>query len=173
VALWAGIGLFTSCVLLEVADATIVTAGRTAVDPSSFTDLLPTAIGKLTLLAICLGAVSANVLNDYSGAMSFVAIGLKLPLHRARAVVAVVAVVFGLIGLVVASFGLNNAGTDYQTFLLVIAYRIGPWFGVVFVDRLLRRGRPTAADAQDRAFRNWPGPIAMLVGGSGTEGVRN
>jgi NCS1 family nucleobase:cation symporter-1 len=163
VALWAGVGLFTSCVLLEVAGVAIVTAGRTAVDPSSFTDLLPTAIGKLTLLAICLGAVSANVLNVYSGAMSFMAIGLKVPVQRARALVAVV---FGILGLVLASFGLKNAGTDYQNFLLVIAYWIGPWLGVVFVDRLLRRGRPTAADAQDRSFRNWAGPFAMLVGGA-------
>jgi NCS1 family nucleobase:cation symporter-1 len=80
--------------------------------------------------------------------------------------------VAGLIGLAVASFGLKNAGTDYQNFLLVIAYRIGPWLGVVFVDRLMRRGRPTAADAQDRGFRNWAGPIAMLVGGRSRSGSR-
>ena len=37
VALWAGLGIFTSCVLLEVAGAAVVTAGGSQVDPSSFT----------------------------------------------------------------------------------------------------------------------------------------
>jgi NCS1 nucleoside transporter family len=161
VALWAGLGVFLSCALLEVAGAAVVTAGQTAVDPSSFTNLLPTAIGKLTLLAVCLGAVSANVLNVYSGAMSFMSLGLKLPVTQARALVAVV---FGLIGLVLASFGLKNAGTDYENFLLVIAYWIAPWLAVVFVDRLLRRGQPLGAMAQDRRHHNWAGPIAMLAG---------
>ena len=161
VALWAGLGIFLSCGLLEIAGAAVVTAGQTAVDPSSFTNLLPTAIGKLTLLAVCLGAVAANVLNVYSGAMSFMALGLKLRVTRARALVAIV---FGLIGLVLASFGLKNAGTDYQNFLLVIAYWIAPWLGVVFVDRILRRGQDTGALAQDPHFRNWAGPIAMGVG---------
>jgi NCS1 family nucleobase:cation symporter-1 len=162
VALWAGLGVFLSCCLLEIAGAAIVTANSKAqVDPSSFTALLPTAIGKLTLLAICLGAVSANVLNVYSGAMSFMSIGFKLPIGQARAIVAVV---FGLIGLVLASFGLNNAGTDYQNFLLVIAYWIAPWLGVVFVDRFLRRGQLTGALAQDKRHKNWAGVIAMVVG---------
>jgi NCS1 family nucleobase:cation symporter-1 len=161
VALWAGLGVFLSCSLLEIAGAAVVTAGQTAVNPSSFTNLLPTAIGKLTLLAVCLGAVSANVLNVYSGAMSFMSIGFRLPVTQARAIVAVV---FGLIGFVVASFGLKNAGTDYQNFLLIIAYWIAPWLGVVFVDRLLRRGSPSALVAQDTRYRNWAGPIAMLVG---------
>lgn len=162
VAFWAGFGVFASCSLLEIAGAAIVTANsKAAVDPSSFTALLPTAVGKLTLLAICLGAVSANVLNVYSGAMSFMSIGLKLPLAQARAIVAIV---FGLIGLVLASFGLKNAGTDYQNFLLVIAYWIAPWLGVVLVDRFLRRNQATGALAQDKRHQDWAGPIAMLVG---------
>jgi purine-cytosine permease-like protein len=147
---------------LEIAGAAIVTAGQSNVDPSSFTALLPEAIGKLTLLAICLGAISANVLNVYSGAMSFMALGLKMPVSRARAIVAVV---FGCIGFVVASFGLKNAGANYENFLLVIAYWIAPWLGVVFVDRIVRRGQPTGAIAQDRRYQNWAGPVAMLLGG--------
>jgi nucleobase:cation symporter-1, NCS1 family len=160
VAVYAGLGVFLSCAFLEIAGAAIVTAGQTEVDPSAFTNLLPTVIGKLTLLAICLGAVAANVLNVYSGAMSFMAVGLKVPLARA-----IVAVVFGLIGLVLASFGLKNAGTDYENFLLVIAYWIAPWLGVVLVDRFLRRGQSIGVIAQNVRHRNWAGPIAMLIGG--------
>ena len=50
VALFAGLGVFASCVLLEIAGAAVVTAGKTAFDPSSFTDLVPTWLGKLTLI---------------------------------------------------------------------------------------------------------------------------
>lgn len=161
VALFAGLGCFLSCCLLEIAGAAIVTAGGAEVAPSSFTDLLPTVIGKATLLAICLGAVAANVLNVYSGAMSFMALGLQVPLSRARAIVAVV---FGLIGLVLASFGLANAGEEYEAFLLVMAYWIAPWLGVVLADRYLRRGQDVGALAQDRHHRHLAGPVAMLVG---------
>jgi NCS1 family nucleobase:cation symporter-1 len=162
-ALFAGLGIFISCVLLEVAGAAMVSASgkSAAVDPGVFTGLLPTWIGKLTLLAICLGAVAANVLNVYSGAMSFMALGLKLPLRQARAAVAVL---FGVIGLIVASFGLKNAGENYENFLLIIAYWIAPWLGVVFVDRFLRRGQNIAGIAQSTRFQNWAGPIAMVIG---------
>ncbi|MGI3781227.1 MAG: purine-cytosine permease family protein [Janthinobacterium lividum] len=161
IALFAGLGCFVSCCLLEIAGAATVTAGKTAVDPSSFTGLLPHAIGDATLLAICLGAVSANVLNVYSGAMSFMALGLKVPLSRARAIVAVV---FGILGLVLASFGLKNAGESYENFLLIIAYWIAPWLGVVYVDRYLRRGQDHGALAQDRNHGGAAGLIAMVVG---------
>lgn len=160
VALYAGAGVFASCCLLEIAGAAVVTAGQAAVSPSSFTALLPSVLAKLTLLAVCLGAVAANVLNVYSGAMSFMALGFKVPLRRARAIVALG---FGVIGLVVAYFGLKNAGQNYESFLLVIAYWIAPWLGVVLVDRALRRGQLTAAIAQDQRHRNWAGPIAMAV----------
>jgi NCS1 family nucleobase:cation symporter-1 len=161
IALFAGLGCFLSCCLLEIAGAAVVTAGQTEVNPSSFTALLPSVIGKATLLAVCLGAVAANVLNVYSGAMSFMALGFKVPLSRARAIVAVV---FGLLGLLVASFGLRNAGQSYEAFLLIIAYWVAPWLGVVFTDRYLRRGQETGALAQSTTHVNLAGPIAMAVG---------
>lgn len=161
IALFAGLGCFLSCCLLEIAGAAVVTAGQTAVNPSSFTALLPHWLGQLTLLAVCLGAVAANVLNVYSGAMSFMALGVRLALKQARAVVAVV---FGILGLVVASFGLQNAGASYEAFLLVIAYWIAPWLGVVYADRLLRRGQEIAVIAQARGHRNLAGVVAMVLG---------
>jgi purine-cytosine permease-like protein len=116
---------------------------------------------NLTLLAIALGAVSANALNVYSGAMSFVALGVNLPLAARRAISALG---FGLIGFVVAVTGLNDAGAKYESFLLVIAYWIGPWLGVMFVDQALRRGQPVEQFLYDKRYANWAGPIAMLTG---------
>jgi NCS1 nucleoside transporter family len=160
VALCAGLGLFVSCVVLEVTGAAVVTAGGDAVAPGAFTGLLPTVLAKLTLLAICLGAIAANALNVYSGAMSFMAIGIRLPTREARALVALT---LGAIGLVVALFGLDNAGENYENFLLVIAYWIAPWLGVVLVDRWMRGGDDIAARMGEDSV-NWAGPIAMLLG---------
>ena len=100
------------------------------------TGLLATPLADLTLLAIALGAVSANVLNIYSGALSFTAIGIKLPLSLRRAIVALG---FGTIGFFLAWSGLHNAGTKYENFLLIIAYWIAPWLAVYFCDLLLRK----------------------------------
>ena len=167
VGLYAGLGVFLSCVLLEVAGAAAITtisnkqAGVTEIGPAIMTDLLPTWLGKLTLLAIFIGAICANALNIYSGSMSFMALGIKLPTQAARAVVAVV---LGLCGYAVAAHYLSNPAT-YENFLLIIAYWIGPWLAVVLLDRMLRRGSPSiGALAQGTGYQNWAGPISMLIG---------
>ena len=159
VGLWAALGVFWSCSLLEIAGAGVVTAGQSALDPSAFTNLLPTWIGKLTLIAVVIGAIAANALNVYSGSISFMTLGFNFPMSAARAVVGLV---FGLVGLVLGFTSLNDPA-KYENFLLIIAYWIGPWLGVVFVDRLFRRGKDIQAMLGDRRYVNLAGPIAMLV----------
>jgi NCS1 nucleoside transporter family len=161
VAFWSGLGVFWSCSLLEIAGAGVVTAGKFAVDPSSFTSLVPTWLGKLTLIAIVIGAICANAINMYSGSISFMAIGFKLPTQTARAAVAVV---LGVIGTILAFKYLNNTDA-YENFLLVISYWVGPWLGVVAVDWFLRRGTDSRGLLADTKYTNWAGPIAMIIGG--------
>jgi len=163
VGLYAGLGIFLSCAVLEIVGAASVTAvaSPSGSPTGDFTGIMPTWIADLTLLAIALGAISANVLNIYSGAMSFLAMGVRLPLALRRALVALV---FGTIGLFVAFSGLHDAGAKYEQFLLVIAYWIGPWLAVVFTDRLLRRGTSIDRLVDETRYQNWAGPIAMLVG---------
>lgn len=165
IALWSGLGLFISCAVLEIAgaaSATITGVSTSHLTPTAaFTVHLPTALADATLLAIALGAIAANVLNIYSGALSFVAMGVKLPLTLRRAIVAVV---FGVIGFVVAYTALPDAGAKYTQFLLIIAYWIAPWLAVVFCDQWLRRGRPVDALLFNRRHHNWAGPVAMAAG---------
>src|SRR5580658_10669239 len=122
IAWWSGLGLFLSCALLEIvgaAAATLTGSNAAGSNPTgAFTGLLATPLADLTLLAIALGAISANVLNIYSGALSFTAIGVKLPLSARRAIVALG---FGTIGFFLAWSGLHDAGTKYENFLLIIA----------------------------------------------------
>jgi NCS1 family nucleobase:cation symporter-1 len=163
VGLWAGAGVFVSCVVLEFVGAASATIGTDALGQptSAFTGHLPTVLADFTLLAIALGAVSANVLNIYSGALSFVALGIRLPLGLRRAIVALG---LGAIGFVVALFGLDDAGAKYEDFLLIIAYWIGPWLAVVFTDQLLRRRPWRIEQLYDTRRENWAGPVAMAVG---------
>jgi nucleobase:cation symporter-1, NCS1 family len=162
VGVFAGLGVFLSCVVLELAGAAAVTIGSFNGDnpTASFTAPLPSVIADLTLLAIALGAVSANVLNIYSGSMAFLALEINLPGRIRRAVVAVG---FGVVGFFVAWSGLSNAGSKYENFLLVIAYWVAPWLGVVLTDRLLRRGTEYAGTMTIRGYTNWAGPIAFVV----------
>lgn len=163
VGLFAGLGVLISCILLESGGAAMVSAAGKAADviPGPYTGLMPTWLGDLTLLCIAVGAVCANVLNIYSGAMSFLALGIKLPLRRARAVVAVV---FGVLGFILALVAIANPGVNYENFLLIIAYWIGPWLGVVLVDRYLHRRAALVPLALDLRRENLAGPIAMAVG---------
>jgi NCS1 nucleoside transporter family len=169
IAVWAGLGLFLSCTLLEIVGAGAATAVKDAGvffgnPTAAFTGLLPSVLGKFTLVAIVIGGIAANALNIYSGAISFTAIGFKLPLAARRAIVALG---FGAIGFFVAWSGLSDAGAKYNDFLLIIAYWIAPWLAVVFVDMYLRRRQRTEELEHllfSRKHANWAGPVAMAVG---------
>ncbi len=168
VAFWAGLGLFLSCLLLETvgaASGTIasVASGAAANPTAAFTSVFPTWLADLTLVGITIGAIAANALNIYSGAISFTALGIKL----GSVTRAIVAVGFGTIGFFLAWSGLNDAGTKYNNFLLIIAYWIAPWLAVMFCDMILRRGqsaRQVEGLLFDRRYSNWAGPVAMLIG---------
>jgi NCS1 nucleoside transporter family len=158
---WSGIGVALSCIFLEIVGAAFATISGDAgfAGPGPFVSPYPRIVRDLVLLSIAVGAVAANVLNIYSGSMSFVTLGFKLRLSLRRALAAGV---FGVAGFVVAAIGINNIG-QYENFLLIIAYWIGPWLAVFFTDQLLRRGNQ-AGKLFDHRWENLAGPIAMAVG---------
>jgi len=164
VGLYAGLGVFVSCVVLEMIGAASATIGKSTDalnDPTSaFTGHMSTALADFVLVAIAIGAVCANVLNIYSGAMSFLTLGFRLPLALRRAIVAAVA---GTIGFIVALTGLHDAGEKYTNFLLVVAYWIAPWLGVMFSDMLLRRRVRVDGFLFDTKHNPWAGWVAMGV----------
>jgi NCS1 nucleoside transporter family len=165
-ALWAGLGVFVSCVVLETIGALAFTAVPGPVwfsnGTGQLTSLMPTLVGDLVLLAIAIGAISANAINIYSGTMSFLALGFRLSLTLRRAIVALV---FGAIGFVLAYTSLDDQ-SKYENFLLVIAYWIGPWLGVVFADWYLRRGHRVDGFLFDTRHNPWAGWLAMLIAGA-------
>jgi NCS1 family nucleobase:cation symporter-1 len=166
---WSAAGIFLSCVLLEIVGA-VSASGLTgkyladnAVPTAVFVSPMPALVGDLVLLAIAIGAISANAINVYSGALSFLALGIKAHVDRLRAIVALV---FGVVGFVVAYTALGDAGKKYEGFLLVISYWIGPWLAVVFVDQFLRRGHEVSGFLFDRRHNPIAGWASMGVGGA-------
>ena len=161
--LYASAGLFLSCAVLEIVGAASVTIGPATSDnpTAAFTSELSSPLAKATLLAIAVGAIAANSINIYSGAMAFVTIGVKLPHHIARALVTVF---FGVAGFLVAWWALGDAAASYEAFLLIIAYWIGPWLDVVLADQYLRRGQTIAGFLYDRSYTNRPGLLSFTVG---------
>ena len=160
----AGLGNFVSCTILMAAGAAsaLIVAPKDASPTDAFVHGMPGWVAALTLVAIAVGAIAANALNIYSGSMSFLAAGIRIPFSLRRAIIAIG---FGILGFVIALISiLTDVTENYENFLLVIAYWIAPWLGVVLVDRLLRRGTAIAAFIPDRAkYRNWAGVIAFVI----------
>jgi NCS1 nucleoside transporter family len=162
----AGLGMFVSTTFLMIVGAASVSAaaavGVASDNPtSSYVGVLPAFLAALTLLCIALGAVAANILNVYSGAMAFLSMGFPVPQRWARATVALA---FGVVGFVIALLALADAAHSYEAFLLVIVYWVGPWLGVVLVDQYLRRDRLPLELLYDRGYANRAGLIALVAG---------
>jgi purine-cytosine permease-like protein len=160
----AGLGVFLSCCVLEIAGAAVGTLHGSSANPTTnFTAPLGHALADAVLIGITIGAVAANVLNIYSGAMSFLTLGFELPLRLRRALVATASGALGL-GLGLAFKAQVGPGSHYENFLLAITYWITPWLAIVLVDHRLRRGAYAEREFFDRGRRCWKAPLAMLAG---------
>jgi purine-cytosine permease-like protein len=164
VGLAAGLGVFISCAVLEIAGAGAATIAKLGDNPTNlFVDPLAGVLQVFVLLGIAVGAVAANVLNIYSGAMSFLTLGIRLPLRLRRAAIALAVGVIGLIlGFVLEA---NVApGSKYESFLLLISYWITPWLAITILDYVLRRGEYVESEFYDTRHNNWQAPLAFVLG---------
>lgn len=71
-------------------------------------------------------------------------------------------------GFAVAWWALADAAASYEAFLLLVAYWIGPWLGVVFADRLLRRDPPPLTLLYDTGYRNRGNVVAFVIALAGS-----
>ena len=172
VGFWAGMGVFVSCVVLELAGAALATVSGTKWGPNDIPTVqlrqgMPDFVYYLTLLCIAVGAVAANAINIYSGTMSLVAVGIRelgMTLRQRRAVLAVAA---GVLGYLIGVIGQANVGpgSKYELFLLLISYWIAPWLAVVIVDNWLRKGNyGDESIFFSTKYQRWQGVAAMAIG---------
>ena len=157
-------GVALSCIWLEVLGAGLATIKGISVPSDLVTNFLPPAVAALTMVAVVLGTVTANVLNIYSGSLSALAIDTSV----VRAIFPrrwVAVLVVGVLGTVLSLLGRQGYYGTYENFLLLLAYWVAPWAAIAAVDYfLLRRGRYTTADLYDRRRTVGVGLLAWLLG---------
>ena len=156
----AGLGnWFATTLLMSVGAVAWTVASADGNPTANFTGLLHNnVLASLVLLGIAVGSVGANVLNVYSGAMSFLAMGFKLGFKTRRAIMVALA---GIIGSITAYSAIKGDFVgNFEGFLLVVSYWVAPWIAVVLTDWLVR-GRKLADDLENGS--NWAGPVAFVI----------
>ena len=128
---------------------------------AAFTAEFNPVFGSIVLLSIVIGSVSANILNVYSGAMSFLAMGFKFGFKTRRAIMVLLA---GIAGGLLSYVGVLNGDVAHQldAFLLVVSYWVAPWIAVVLTERILSKGK----NAGERALapkNSWAGAAAFVI----------
>src|SRR6476619_5109939 len=133
---WTVLGLTLSAGWLETLGLLVAdkaTAGG-AVETIN-TVLSGTPLAALAMLAIGIGTVAVNAMNDYTGSLSLQAAGIRVPR------------VFSALLVAVLGFGVTvwlNAGDlvgKIENILLFLSYWIAPWAAVVLADWWMRGGR--------------------------------
>jgi nucleobase:cation symporter-1, NCS1 family len=92
-------------------------------------------VGGLAMVAIALGTVAVNALNDYTGSLSLLAAGIRVPRVASAFVVAILGFLFTLY------LNSGDFAGKFEGYLLFLSYWIAPWAAVVLVDWMLRGGR--------------------------------
>jgi len=156
----AGLGNFVSTsLLMTVGVVAFSLIGNDKNVTGDFVGLFNNQVlASLTLLAITVGSISANVLNVYSGTMSFLAMGFKLGFKTRRAIMVALA---GIIGGITAFAAVDNLKT-FEGFLLVVSYWVAPWVAIILVDKLMRKGE-NLGEVASSIKENLPGPIAFVL----------
>ena len=116
-------------------------------------------LGGLALVAIWIGTVAVNAMNDYSGSFALQAAGFRIR----RPIVAVVVTVVAFF----LTLWLNTGtfATKFENVLLFITYWIPPFAAIQMVDWWRKRGHMNVQDVIGAALKpGWDALIALLVG---------
>ena len=151
--------LLISCVWLEFLGLALATVKPIFGPTDLVTGVVPHAVAVITMIAVMIGTVTANVLNIYSGALS--ALVVNVPIKRWQS-----ALIVGIIGTIVAFIAGSASSflTNFQNFLFLLGYWIAPWVAVVLVDYFFVQNRHyETAVFYDRSRGFRPGFWAWLV----------
>ncbi|MER7080047.1 nucleobase:cation symporter-1, NCS1 family [Saccharopolyspora kobensis] len=137
----------------------------TAISPDSPTDLvtqlIPNGLAVLALVALLASTVAGSVLDIYSGSLALLM--ADIPLRRW-----VSALLTGILGAALGWWAGHTEGAvfgNFQNFLFLVGYWIGPWLGVTLVDFLVHRRDDVDVDVfYDRTRRVGAGLPAFLIG---------
>lgn len=116
-------------------------------------------LGGLALVAIWVGTVAVNAMNDYSGSLALQAAGFRIRRPMVAMVVTVVAFFLTL------WLDTGNLASKFENVLLFITYWIPPFAAIQMVDWWRKHGRMNVSDILSRTMKpGWDALIALLVG---------
>ncbi|MDQ2966569.1 MAG: hypothetical protein M3R57_12055, partial [Chloroflexota bacterium] len=95
----------------------------------------------LAMIAIAIGTVAVNAMNDYTGSLSLLAAGVKVRRIYSAVAVAVLGFFFALY------LNAGDLALKFESYLLFILYWVTPWAGVILTDWWLR-GSPRRLDVR-------------------------
>jgi purine-cytosine permease-like protein len=169
-------GLAVPSILLEILGAAAFAASASvqhaAPTTAGIINALPTSFSSWFfwpfMILVLPQLFAINTLDLYSSGVTLQALGV--PVRRWGAVV-IDTVVAGAVTAVVIFTG--NFYNDLSDFLNYIVVWLAPWFGIVFVDYLLRRGRydrlslvaPSGGVYWRNGGVNWKAVVSLLIGG--------
>jgi NCS1 family nucleobase:cation symporter-1 len=116
-------------------------------------------LGGLALVAIWIGTVAVNAMNDYSGSLALQAAGFRVR----RPVVAIIVTVLAFF----LTLWLNTGtlATKFENVLLFITYWVPPFAAIQMVDWWRKRGVMNVADVVSGALKpGWDALVALLAG---------
>ncbi len=135
---FAFFGNFIPAVWLELLGAGLATVKPNINTPTDLVSgLMPHPIVVVTMIAIMVGTITANVLNIYSGSLSLLAIDVSW----VRAIAPkrwIAALIIGIAGGIISYLG-GTSGyyENYSNFLLLLAYWISPWLAIIVTDYMM------------------------------------
>ena len=154
---WTFLGLFAGAVWIEILGLAVVGAlGKETDTVHQIYGLLGGGIvGILAMIAIFFGTVAVNSMNDYTGSLSLLAAGIRVPRPVSAGIVAVLSFLATLY------LYYNDFSSTVENYLLVITYWIGPWAAIVLIDWRRRGDRIDGSKAVQ--FSLLPSGLSALI----------
>ena len=116
-------------------------------------------LGGLALVAIWIGTVAVNAMNDYSGSLALQSAGFRIR----RPLVAVIVTVLAFFLTLWLNTG--DLATKFENILLFITYWIPPFAAIQMVDWLRKRGQMNVQDVVSSMLNpGWEALTALVVG---------
>lgn len=158
----SAIGLFCSTTFLMMVGvaAGILATGSGESNPTGqFTAQLPEWLGVVVLCALIVASASMNsiTLRSAQHVISADALGLHPVVQRLIAPVMVSAA-----GFLVGWAALGDVAGNYEGFIMVLGFWVGPWLNVTLVDQYLRRRTDVTSLLYDPSLSNRWGLFSIL-----------
>ena len=156
IAIYVFIGSAVASFLTEIVGMLVAIVAPGATSSIAALKIAMGGFGAFAVIAVILGATTANVLNLYSNSISAKVLDVRLERWQ-------LAIIGGALGVILALIGYQNFTQNYINFLVVLDYWIMPWLAIVFLDFYAFQHREPMGFSEAPPW-NSSGLIAFVIG---------